>query len=86
MVLLRLILGIFSQDANMPPLPLQPKKCFLELSVLWEGGIMLQFRLSQGISSGCQHVTLHRRIFSIFHNCVKEIDIARGFMLLLLRI
>ena len=39
---------VFLQGATMPPL--QP--ILLELSLLWEGGIMLLLRLSQGISSG----------------------------------
>ena len=36
----------------------------LEFSLLWKGGIMLLLRLSQGISSGCHHVTPTPQFFS----------------------
>jgi len=42
---------VFFQDATTPPYTI------FYLSLLWEGGIMLLLRLSQGISSGCHHAT-----------------------------
>ena len=50
---------VFLQDTTMPPL--HPffliVIIFFELSLLWEGGIMLLLRLSQTISSGFHHAT-----------------------------
>ena len=49
---------VFLQGATTPPL----HHCF-KLSLAWERGNMLLFRLSQGIYSGCQHDTLTRKNF-----------------------
>ena len=76
---------VFPLDATMPPLPLQPKNVFLELSILWEGALCFSFDLARVFLQGA-NMSPYTRIFSIFHNCVKEIDIARGFMFLLLLI
>jgi len=60
MLLLRLRQGIF----RVPPCYPYTKK-FLELSLLWERGIILSLRLSQGISSGCHHATPKPKNFSL---------------------
>ena len=53
---------IFVQGATMPHLhpkfmvpPCQTYTHTFELSLLWEGGIMLPLRLSQRLFSGCHH-------------------------------
>jgi len=68
--LLRLSYGISSECHHATP-----TANFTQLSLLWEGGIMLLFRLHHGISSGCHHAT-HTPFFDI-------IIVGRGIMLLL---
>ena len=57
---------VFLQGATTPPL----HHCF-KLSLACERGNMLLFRLSQGISSGCHHATLHQIFFWICLYCWK---------------
>ena len=57
----------------------------LEFSLLWKGGIMLLLRLSQGISSGCHHVTPTPQFFWNCHYCGKgalcfRFDLAKLFL------
>ena len=65
---------VFLQGATSPPLH---PNFWGKVLLLWEGGIMLSFRLSQRISSGCHHATPKHKKFWIV------IIVGRGIMLLL---